>query len=1034
MKRLLRTAIKLPIFTTMMMAALVVLGIFSYMRLGVELMPNMEFPYVIVQTTLSGASPEEIETSVTKPIEEAVNGISGIDELSSYSNESSSIVVVKFELEKNGDVGAQEVRDKVNSVLSQLPDGTKNPVIQKRDMDSVPVVNVVVSGNRSIIDLTEFAKKKIKERLETVSGVGSVTLVGGQEREIHIVVNPLKMTALGVTAAQVKSALISQNIEIPGGKVEQRDTEYTLRTLGRITAVDQFKDVVVATRNGTPIRISDFAKVEDTGEYMSSASYLNGKQSVTLVIKKQSGSNVVGTVAKIRARVAEINKTLPADIQTKIIGDQSEFIKASVDTVKEHLVLGSLLAALMVFIFMGDIRSTIISAVAIPVSLIATFTFMDLMGFTLNLMTLMGLTVAVGLVIDDAIVMLENIYRHMEVYHLEPKKAALNGASEIAFAVLAMSISLIVIFVPLAYMDGIIGRVVKSYGLTIACAIAVSTFVALTLTPMLCSVFLTAHEGKSKMQRFTDRLNNWLSSKYVVMLEWALSHRKTMVTMAVLIMLSTVPLAMFIGKDMMPDDDTSQYIINVKAPEGTSLKSMDTLFRQLEAEVRTIPWVTNTLSAIGTSTRNTTTSTNQGYITVEVSPIGTRPALDKIMDINRDMLSKYKGLTTSVVVSGGFNFGSKPVEYSISGPDLNKLMSYAKQLKDKMAGVPGIVDLELSFSDAQPEYRVQINRDKAHDLGVSVSDIASALRTMVGGEEDVTKYKEGDELYEVRVRADKTYRTTKELISAMLIPAKDGSTVRLDSVASVVEGSGPTRIDRVARQRSISVDGNNRGISLSVALKKSNQFFKELKAPADYVGTVKGSGKEMNKMLVSFIGAFAMAFIFIYIVLASQFESFVYPLSIIIALPLTLPFAFLTLFILRQNLTLFSILGLFMLFGVVKKNSILIVDYTNTLRGKGLDRHTACIEANRTRLRPILMTTLTLIASMIPTALGTGSGSGMRHAMAWVIIGGQALSLLITLLMTPVSYTLFDDLQIWFEKKFLHRQPEEVKAKREAAV
>ena len=1012
-----------PIFTTMMILTIVVLGTFAYFRLGVDLFPNVEFPFVIVQTTLRGAGPEEMESSVTKPIEEAINTIAGIEDINSISYEGLSTVMIKFTLEKNGDVAAQEVRDKVNSVQRQLPQGTDPPVIGKFDMGAIPVINVVIYGNRDLIDLTQLAKKKIKENIETVNGVGAVDIVGGREREIHLVVNPLKLSALNLSIKQVKDAIIQQNIEIPGGKVEQKSREFVLRTLGRIQTVKDFNDIVITTINGAQIRVSDIGRVEDTGARMTTASFYNGRPSVTLVIKKQSGTNTVAVVKNIKERINDLKGSLPPGVETTIVGDQSIFINASVATVKEHLALGALFSALMVLLFIGDFRSTIISSLAIPTSLIGTLVFMDISGFTLNNMTLLGLTIAVGIVIDDAIVMLENIYRHMEEHKVSPLKASLDGSREIAFAVLAMSTALLVIFVPLAYMGGIIGRFIKSYGLTIAYAVAISTFVALTLTPMLCSIFLKVNpRGKTDMQKFTDRINEYLSSRYIDMLEWALARRKRMVAFAVLIMISMVPLFMFLGKDFLPSDDTSQYQIIITAPEGTSLSMMKQIFAQVEEETKQLPYVKNTLTSIGTGTggHSGSVATNEGYVLVEIADIKDRALpIEKLVLASREMMSKYKGLRVSVAAIGGFGGGEHELQYNISGPDLEKLQEYSSAVAEKLKKVKGAVDVDVSFSYAKPEYRVEIDRRRAHDLGVKVEDIATSLRTMVGGEEDITKFKDGDELYQVRLRAEEAFRDRKEAIEALMIPAGINRVTRLDNIAKVTEGVGPTQIERFNRQRSVKVLANTAGAPIGTLLKEADKAFRELKAPAEYVGGATGRAKELGNMLKGFLIAFLMAFIFIYIVLASQFESFVYPVSIMIVLPLTIPFAVISLFLTGQNLTLFSIMGIFMLFGIVKKNSILQVDYTNTLRAQGLPRHQAMIEANKTRLRPILMTTLTLIASMIPTALGTGAGSGTRRAMALVIIGGQTLSLLITLLMTPVTYSLFDDLEIWFRKKYM---------------
>ncbi|MEI7528392.1 MAG: efflux RND transporter permease subunit [Elusimicrobiota bacterium] len=1016
-------SISKPIFTTMMIVTLVVLGAFAYLRLGIDLMPNVEFPFVMIQTTLRGAGPEEIESSVTKPLEEAVNTISGIEDITSTSYEGMSVLLIKFALEKNGDVAAQEVRDKVNSALSQLPQGTNPPVIGKFDIGAAAVLNVVVYGNRDLIDLTQIAKKKIKENIETVSGVGAVDIVGGREREIHLVVNPLKLSAMNLSIKQVKDAITQQNIEIPGGKVEQKDKEFVLRTLGRIKEVKDFNDIVIANINGAQVRVADIGRVEDTGERMATASFYNGRPSVTLVVKKQSGTNTVAVVKNIKARVEEFQASLPPGVETTIIGDQSIFIKESVNTVTEHLVLGALFAALMVLVFLGDFRSTIISSLAIPTSLIGTLIFMQAAGFTINTMTLLGLTIAVGIVVDDAIVMLENIYRHMEEHKMSPLKAAQDGSREIGFAVLAMSAALLVIFIPLAYMGGIIGRFLKSYGLTIAFAVAISVFVALTLTPMLCSLFLKIKpDEKTRLEKFTDHINEWLSARYIKMLEWALARRRQMVIYAVLIMLSMIPLFMFLGKDFMPADDTGLYQINITAPEGTSLAMMKGIFAQVETETRQLPYVKSILSSIGTGTGGHfgASAANEGYVLVELADLKDRSLpLQKLVLGSREMMSKYKGLRVSVAPAGGFGGGDSELMYNISGPDLLKLDEYSSAVAAKLRTVKGAVDVDTSFSYAKPEYRVEIDRSRAHDLGVKVEDIATSLRTLVGGEEDITKFKDGDELYQVRLRAEVEFRDRKEAIEALMVPASGGRVTRLDSVANVVEGVGPTQIARFNRQRNVQVKANTDGIPSGTLIKEADKAFKELKAPAEYKAGVTGRAKELGNMLKEFFIAFVLAFIFIYIVLASQFESFVYPVSIMIVLPLTIPFAIISLFITGQNLTLFSIMGMFMLFGIVTKNSILQVDYTNTLRAKGLPRHQAMLEANKTRLRPILMTTLTLIAGMIPTALGTGAGSGTRRTMALVIIGGQTLSLLITLLMTPVTYSLMDDVEIWFRKKYM---------------
>ncbi len=1015
-------SIKRPVFTTMMGVAIITLGIFSYIRIGVDLFPNVEFPFVTIKTTLRGASPEEMESSVTKLIEEAVNTVSGIEDLNSTSYEGMSLVMIEFDLDKDPDVAAQEVRDKVNTILSQLPQGTDTPVVSKVDFGAMPVINVAISSDRDIVNLTETVKKKVKESIETVNGVGSVDIVGGREREVHIILNPLKMQSYGISVKQVTDAIKQQNVEIPGGNVEQKDMDFVLRTMGRIKKVSEFNDILITSYNGTLIKLSDIARVEDTGEDIQSISYLNGKPAVTLVIKKQSGTNTVKVIENVKEKLKEIQKTLPPDMTLDIIGDQSVFIKGSLNAVKEHLVLGAILASLVILLFIGDLRSTIIAAIAIPVSVIGSFSLMETSGFTLNNITLLALVVGVGLVIDDAIVMIENIHRHLEHENVSSKDAAITGSREIGFAVLAISISLLAIFVPLAYMYGMAGRFMKSFGLTLAYAVGISTFVALTITPSYSGLILKKLK-KTKFTEFADKINDFIGNWYIKILEFALSHVKLMVISSVILMISTVFLLKFIGKDFLPVDDTSMFQVNVTAKEGTNIEMMKKILSQIEKEVKAeIPYITKTLVNIGSS-QSGVANKNEGYLFFEIVGVHERKeTLTDVMARVRRMLSKYEGLRTSVIVGGqGSISGMKnyDMEYVITGPDLNELQVYSKSIIDELKKVEGAVDIDTSFSNAKPEYRVIIDRDRAHKLGVKIEDIANTMRSFVSGQESVTKYKEGDELYEVKVRADREWRSSDNIIKSLIVPSSVNKVVRLDSVADVESGYGPTQIDRFNRQRKISIYANIQGkASLNQLLDIADKTFKKINTNPQYSSQPVGKAKEFGKMLKSFLMAFIFAFLFVYIVLAAQFESFTYPISIIIILPLTIPFALISLYITGAKLTIFALMGMFMLFGIVKKNSILQVDYTNTLRAQGYERYKAMIEANRTRLRPILMTTVTLVFAMIPTALGTGPGANMRRSLAGVIIGGQVLSLLITLLMTPVTYLLMDNLQEWFKKKF----------------
>lgn len=1030
--------IRRPVATIMMCLAIVVIGLMSYSSMGVGMFPNVDVPYVLVQTTLAGASPEEIETSVTKIIEESVNQVEGIDEIKSQSMEGASLVSIKFLMDKDGDVAAQEVRDKVELIKNELPDGTEAPVVQKLDMDSIAVLNVVVSGDRDIVELTEIAKKKVKENIENIRGVGAVNIVGGREREIHITVNPLKLFSLNLPISDVAAALADQNVEIPGGRVEQQHQEYTLRILGRIPDVPSFNDIFIANRNGASIKIADIGYAEDSGEYERESTFLNKRRAVTLEITKQSGTNTLAVVQGVKDKLEKIKPTLPADISLSLMMDQSGNIKASVHSVLEHLVLGGILAGIMVFFFMGSLRSTFISFLAMPISIIGSFIFMNMAGFTIDTMTLLGLLVAVGIVIDDAIVMLENIFRHMEKYGKSPKVAAIDGSHEITSTVVATTLSILVIFLPLAYMSGIVGRIVNSYGMTVVFAIALSGVVALTLTPMLCAKMLK-QEKKTKLDLFVDSVNKKLVDWYLPLLDWSIHHRKIMVSLACLCLVLLVPMLARVGGEFMPTDDSGKVQVSIEAPVGTSYTDTQDILKQIEKDIRRLPHVKDTLVAAGVSSSSFVSSnpSNKGYVRVEFESRDKRDGVTtkEYLDAIREMMKKYKGLkSNSYVVSETPSSGSYELEFVISGPDINKLSEYSQAMVQQLSKDPRFIDVDTSLDLSKPEYRVVINREKAQNLGVKITSIASALRTMVGGEDDITKYKEGDDLYDVRVRVAEEYRDTKEAISALMVPGKlngKDTIQRLDSVAYIEEGTGPSQIDRHNRQRQVTVQANLNGIDTRSALAIMNDIFHRLNAGAEYSGGVTGMSEEMTKMFSSFLLAFVLAFFFKYMILAAQFESYTHPVAIIVSLPLTLPFAVLSLFLTGQSLNLYSLLGIFMLIGVVSKNAILQTDYTNQLRARGYGRTDAILQANRVRLRPILMTTLTLIMGVAPMIFSNGEGADQRRSLAIVIVGGQALSLLVTLLMTPVTYILMDELGDWFNYTFKGIPYPEDKSKKE---
>ena len=1011
--RLPELCIDRPVFATMLVMALVVLGLFSYSALGVDLFPKIDFPTMVITTRLPGAGPEEVETQITKIIEEAINTVEGIDELRSQSFEGVSLVIVAFKLHREISEAAQDVRDRIGRVVSKLPQGIDSPVIEKFDPDASPVITLVVSSMRPIQELTRIARKQVKEALESVSGVGQINVIGGQEREIHVNLDASKLKAHGVTSLEVKQALQRQNVELPGGLVETGPRDLVVRTMGRIARPEEFARVIVREIGGSLIRISDLGTVQDTREEQRTMARLDGVNAISLVVQKQSGTNTVQVVQEVKQRLDTVLQTLPSDVKVQVVRDQSTFILGSFHAVMEHIVLGAILASLVVLLFLGDLRTTAMVALSIPTSIISTFTLMYWEGFTLNQLSLLALALAIGLVIDDAIVVHENAFRHLEDLHQERRQATRDAVREIGLAVMATTFSLVVIFVPVAFMPGIVGRFLKTFGLTMVFAILTSLLVAFTLSPTLCAHFLKLRpkkEGEKGRRSWYERA---IADPYLAMLTWSMNHRWTIVIISIVCVMATVPLMAIVGKDFIPSEDRSEFMVTVKAAEGTSLSTTAGILTRLETEIRKLGEIRLLFTTIGESQG---AQVNEGQIYVGMTDLGKRKITQlALMKQTRELLaSKFPELRTSVSLVPDFSAGFKQVDLNLTfqGPDLNELRKYSQTILDTIKGTPGVVDLDTSLNFGKPEVRVVVDRSRAANLGVDPFDVASTLRTLVGGDqEQVTKYKdeaEGEE-YEVRVRLAEPFRNQPGQIAGLPVRARDG-TLTLGSVADVREGLGPTEIDRYNRQRQVAIFANLQGIGLGEAQDLIDSKIKSMELKPGYSYAYLGRSKAMKEQQQGFKMAFILSALFMYMILAAQFESFVHPLTILLSLPLAIPFGVLSLVIAGERMHLFSTLGLFMLFGIVKKNAILQIDYSNTLRHRGMPRLKAILEANHTRLRPILMTTLTLVAGMIPMALGAGPGSGSRRAMAIVVIGGQSLCLLITLLLTPVAYSLFDDL------------------------
>ena len=1078
MQWLAAVCVRRPVFTWVLMLVLIVFGIASYRGLGVDRFPNVDLPIVVVSTVLRGASPEQVETEVTDKVEEALNSIAGLEELRSTSFEGLSVVTAQFALEKDIAEAAQEVRDHLNRALPLLPREIDQPQVQRIDPGAVPVVQIALSGPRPVRELTEFATRRVKRQLESLSGVGGVTVLGGRARQIRVVVDPARLQGLGLTVSDVQRAFATQNVEVPGGQVQAGARSLQLRVQGRATSLDELADLVVAQRGTAAVRVRDVGQVFDDAEEPSSAAALNGKSVVVLSVVKQSGVNAIAVVDALRSRVEELRRSLPPGYEMRIVRDESVFVRNAVKTVEEHLVIGALLAGLVVLLFLGSGRSTIIAGLAIPTSIIATFAMIRVLGLTLNVITLLALTLSVGIVIDDAIVVLENIVRFIEERGLRPARAAVLATREIGLAVLATTLSLVAVFLPVSFMGGIVGRFLGSFGLTMSFAIIVSLFVSFTLTPMLSGRWLkrshehaghedahgAAGQGTADAEhpdataahdavpdpapgprdeerrhyaewRRGDRvlpsefvgagahgggLYRKLEGLYLNALAAAMRHRWVVGLAIIGVLLSVGPIGKRVAMNFMPIDDESRFELTVMAPEGTALDQTRILTERIAQEIRQLPGVEYTVATVGSPPGDASgRGSSQASIYIGLSDPSRRASTQaEIIDrVRREILPVYEKrdklrlFTSAVSAFGGAGSANAPIQYVIRGPDLQRLTEYSQKLLAELRGIPGVVDADTTLINGRPEYVVQIDRARAADLGVNVLDVANSLRMLVGGVQ-VSTYNDGGEQYDVYVRAMESARLDPSRISQITVPAQGGrTTVRLADIVHIAEKSGPAAVYRLSRQRQVTLYCNVLpGASESEITRQLDAARDRLQLAPGYTAALTGRAKELKRTVSAFLTAIALSFIFMYLVLAAQFESWVHPVTVLVSLPLTVPFALVSLLVLGQSLNMFSALGILVLFGVVKKNSILQVDHMRDLRRRGLGRADAVMLANRDRLRPILMTTVAFVAGMIPMVVSSGAGAATNRAMGSVIIGGQTLALFLTLIATPVVYSWFDDL------------------------
>jgi HAE1 family hydrophobic/amphiphilic exporter-1 len=1043
----------------MIVLALVVVGAAGYAQLGVDRYPSVDLPTVSVRTALPGASPEEVESLITQQIEEVVNTVDGIDELRSVSGPGTSNVIATFKLDRDLETATQDVRDRVSTVANRLPEDATPPVVSKFDNDSSPVLTLALSGERSIRELTELADKTVRVQLERTGGVGEVRVVGGLERAINVWVDADRLAAYQLPITAVRTALDRQNADLPGGNVTTERQELTLRTMGRYTDPAAFENLVIATRSGagsgavseagatnerqppadnagTPVRIRDIGRVEDGTKEQRSLARLDGVPTVTLEIRRQSGANTIAVINGIKAALPNITAQLPSDIKVEVIRDQSRYIEAAMHEIKLHLVLGSLLACIVVLIFMRNARSTIIAGIAIPASVIATFGMMWALDFTLNSVTMLALVLMVGIVIDDAIVVLENIFRFIEEKKMNAMEAAAAATKDIGLAVLATTLSLVVIFLPVSFMSSISGRFLYQFGITAAVAIMVSLLVSFTLTPMMSSRLLSAKDaegGHGSRGGFYGRID----ALYMRMLAFSMRNRKLVAIVAVAVILTSIPLYKGVKQEFIPTNvDEAEFDVQITAPQGTSLASMNEAMVAIEKELMETPGVRLVLASAGGGFLSTTSS---GSAYVRIAPHeertlsftkfwsslktgkpwnafrGNYSAQDVMQDV-RKRTRKFAPIRVAPRNPPSFNFGPggrSDINFVIRGPEITQLAAYAEDLVKRTEKLPGFNDVDTNLELDKPELRANIDRARAAVLGVSTSDIATSLNVMVGGDQEVTRYRDVtvNEDYDVQLRVERANRDDPASIGRLYVPTQDGGLVRLDNVVEIERGVSASRIDRLDRERQVTVSASVApGFALADRIEAMRGEIAKMGLPSGYTTTVTGRGRELERTFNEFLWAFMLSVVFMYMILASQFESTIHPITILLSLPLAIPFALLSQYLTGSTLNLYSALGILVLFGVVKKNSILQVDHMNNLRAHGMEREAAILQANRDRLRPILMTTLALVAGMLPLALGTGPGAEERRSIAIVVIGGQSLSLLLTLLVTPVAYSLFDDL------------------------
>ena len=1011
-------SIKQPVFATMMVVALVVIGIFSYTELKIDLFPNVDIPVVSVNTQYPGVAPETVETEVTKRIEEAVNPISGIRHINSTTTEGFSSVVVEFQLGTNIVTSLQEIQNKINGVRSLFPREVKEPVIQQLRMEELPILSVaVLSPNLDAKALTTLSEKVLKRRLENVSGVGQIRLVGAARREIQILVDRDKMKSFGLSYPEVLEALRREHLDVPAGKLDQGIRESLVRVAGRAKEPRDFKPLIISERNGYPIPLSAIAKVEDGIEEQRSFSLLDGEPALALEIQKQTGANTVDVADHVKEGLHQLQSEMPKGVELRVVRDNSIFIRDAVEDVRTTLILGAILTVLVVFVFLNSWRSTVITGLTLPVSVISAFIIMRALGFTLNVLTLMGLSLAIGMLIDDAIVVRENIVRHMEG-GTDHMTAAAEATTEIGLAVMATTFTILAVFVPVAFMGGIVGRFFYQFGMTVGFAVLVSLFISFTLDPMLSSRWydpaIETGRRRGWLSRQLEKMNRKVESLQQVLgggLSWALKHRLAVVGMGALSVVASVFFFGRVGSAFFPDYDREEFQISFKMPPGTTLRETTAVGRRMTEMLRRQAGIAYSFVTIGAGG---TTPVNEGNVYVKLTPKRQRKLSDlQLRQALRVELARWPVLRSSVEEAEQMG-EARPIQISVRGTDLDKLNSVAAQIMDRARSVRGTTDVDTSREDPRPEIRIQVDRKAASDLGLDLGTVASIVRGLVAGEV-VSQYQDADgDAYDVRVRLEEDQRRLREDLADISVPVMTalpttGSMVPLSLVAQLEESEAPSLIRRRDLMREVRVMASTQDRPLGDVVDELRGLNGGIQLPAGVQVNYTGQAEDMRETFYYINRAMILAVIFIYAILASQFRSFFHPLAIMLSLPLSLLGVAVLLWLSRDTLNIMSMIGVIMLMGLVTKNAILLVDYANRLRREGMERGQALVAAAKIRLRPILMTTLAMIFGMLPLAFEIGAGSEMRAPMARAVIGGLITSTLLTLIIVPVVYTFLDD-------------------------